>query len=89
MEPSQILAAITGAGGALVVLGVGFWLMINGKLHTNSAMQAKDREIAERDRQIVEWRSAWIAERLRADNAVLGLQTTNAVLSALHREVGQ
>ena len=79
MSASEILAAVTGTGGALAVLLLGCWLLITGKIVPKSV-------VADKDRQIAQWQQAHAAERARADAAVLAVQTTNQVLYALHRE---
>jgi hypothetical protein len=72
----QVLAAIEGAGGAVVALAIGCWLFLTGRLV--SGRMHRER--------IDELKAAVAAERTRADAAVLAATTTNQVLSALHRE---
>lgn len=87
----DVLAAITGAGGALVVLAIGCWLFISGKVVSRSVHRQviadKDKQIAEKGQEIAEWKAAYTVERARSDAAILAVQGTNSVLAALHREV--
>jgi hypothetical protein len=84
---SSILPAITGSGGALVVLAIGCWLLVRGTLSPKSALEYRDKQIADlRDALALERQRA-DTERQRADAAILAAQTTNSVLAALHREV--
>jgi hypothetical protein len=87
----HVLAAITGAGGALVVLAIGCWLFIAGRVvpraTLRSAIADKDKQLAEKDREIAEWKAAYTVERTRSDTAVLAAQGNYQVLAALHKEV--
>ena len=84
MSPSEILAAVTGTGGALAVLLVVWWTFLTGR----AIPGVSHREVvADKDRQISALTQALAAERTRADAGVLAAMTTNQVLSALHREV--
>lgn len=83
----EVLAAVTGAGGALVVLAIGCWLFLTGRIVSRSVVADKDKYLAEKDREIAEWKAAYTVERARSDAAILAVQGTNSVLSALHREV--
>lgn len=90
-EAKEVLAAITGAGGALVVLAIFCWLFITGRILPRSAHRAaiadKDTSIAEKDREIAEWKAAYTVERARSDAAILATQGSYQVLAALHKEV--
>lgn len=77
MSAGEILAAITGTGGALVVLAIGCALFISGKIVSGRMYNERAAEL----------RQALADERSRADAAVLAAQVTNQVLAALHREV--
>lgn len=83
----EVLAAVTGAGGALVVLAIGCWLFLTGRIVSRSVVMDKDKQLAEKDREIAEWKAAYAVERARSDAAILAVQGTNSVLAALHREV--
>ena len=92
MSPNEILPAITGAGGALIVLACWVSILLSGKQVSKAVMDAAiallKSAVDERDKQITFWQQAHAAERARADAAVLAAQTTNNVLTALHREAG-
>lgn len=83
----EVLAAVTGAGGALVVLAIGCWLFLTGRIVSRAVVMDKDKQLAEKDREIAEWKAAYTVERARSDAAILAVQGTNSVLAALHREV--
>lgn len=83
----EVLAAVTGAGGALVVLAIGCWLFLTGRIVSRAVVSDKDKHLAEKDREIAEWKAAYTVERARSDAAILAVQGTNSVLAALHKEV--
>lgn len=84
---SSILPAITGSSGALVVLAVGCYLLIRGRIIPKSVLDYRDKQIADLEAALALERQRADTERQRADTAILAAQTTNSVLAALHREV--
>jgi hypothetical protein len=79
--PFSVLPIITGAGGALVVLAIGLYLFISGKLMPTGMHK---EIVSDKEKQIELLSAAYERERARADSAVLAAQTTRDVLQALH-----
>lgn len=73
---------ITGGGFAgLIVL-----LLVTGQLHTRSAMEAKDKIIDAKDRQIEKLENALVMERTRSDTVVTTAGIVRDVMESLRKE---
>lgn len=76
MNLSGLLPYVTGSGGALVVLALGAWLLIAGKLHSDAEFQ---RVLTENE----QLKSALGSERRASNELAMTGNVTNKLIGAL------
>lgn len=76
MSLSGLLPWITGSGGAIVVLVLGTWLFLAGKLHSDSEFQ---RVLTENE----QLKSALSSERRASNELAMTGNVTNKLIGAL------
>lgn len=77
---SSYLPLITGSGGALVVMAIGFYLFLSGLIVPKSTL---DEMREQRD----EWRRTAELERARGDAGVAAGQVVKDVMTSLRKEL--
>jgi hypothetical protein len=79
----EYLPLITGSGGALVVLAIGIYLFLTGKLHSQAEFSKLEAENGQLRTENNQYRFALDTERKTVDAAVSAGQVTNQLITAL------
>lgn len=80
---SSYLPLITGSSGAIVVLAIGLYLFLTGKLHSHSEFQKQEAENDQLRAENVQLRLALDTERRTLNESASAGQVTNQLIAAL------
>lgn len=79
----ELAALITGSG----VAGVFCALFITGLIFPKSAIEAKDKQLEQKDTEIAEWKHVAQVERTRADSLQVTAELAKDVFGRLRKEL--
>lgn len=80
---TSLLPWITGSGGALVVLAIVLWLIIDGKLHTHGEFERLEEENQQLRTENGQYRFAIDTERKTLNEIASAGAVSNQLISAL------
>jgi hypothetical protein len=91
MPLSSLVPLLTGGGGAVAALLLGYALLLSGHLTTGRAhrevMRGLDMLVRDKDHQIDTLTMALARERERGDAAILAAQVTREVVAGIRKAV--